>query len=298
MLDEFGMTSSLETLRAYNGDYKLPRDESENLRLSAQHYAFTRRQGWLLHPKVQEAISDIDNPQIADVACGTGIWAIEVAEKTMNSSVTGLDISDAQFPPRWTWPSNIVLDTLDLSRPIPYEHRAKYDVVHCRLLLAAGPSVDPRTWVKSFEKLLKPGGWLQWEELPYPPFIQIEPLTDATGATTCELTPITLDTVAGVVDSEYKCGWFNDFEGWMRQNSALQNVEQVDVPVHLPTAKIENDVVRRVSFILMDRLFQMMDPGKSGREKIWDESVGQFERHQREGALAGFEWIIGLASAP
>lgn len=56
-----------------DGAYKLLRGENEFIRLPMQHHHFTARQGWMLHPDVENAIKDIPNPQIADFATGAGI---------------------------------------------------------------------------------------------------------------------------------------------------------------------------------------------------------------------------------
>lgn len=62
------------SLEKPDGDkkYALPRDNADSIRLTAQHYVLVERQGWLLHPQIESALKDVPNPQIADVACGTG----------------------------------------------------------------------------------------------------------------------------------------------------------------------------------------------------------------------------------
>lgn len=285
------MVISTETLKSFSSDYKLPRNEAENLRLSSQHYCLIRRQGWLLHPKIASAISELDNPRIADVACGTGIWGFEAANQYPNSIVTGLDISDTQFPPQWTWPKNASLGIVDLTRPVPEEHRAKYDVVHCRLLVQAGPNVDPTTWIRAFESLLKPGGWLQWEEPSNPSFVRVSHVDHST-------TPIQFPALSNILRLEYKAGWLREFESWIQKNSGFQEAERIQAPVNPAVAKLENDVIRRVCVDMHGRLMQIADLDDSIRKQIDEEALYNMERINVEGDLSAFNWNVCLARAP
>lgn len=66
------------------------------------------------------------------------------------------------FPP--TTPENVILQQLDIKKPVPKELHSKYDLVHIRMLVAA---MLPSEWsivVHNVTQLLKPGGWLQWSE--------------------------------------------------------------------------------------------------------------------------------------
>lgn len=49
--------------------------------------------------------------------------------------------------------------------PVPDNLIGKYDYVHTRLLLLVVESQDPRPVLRNLRKLLKPGGYLQWDEL-------------------------------------------------------------------------------------------------------------------------------------
>lgn len=125
-------TTELGLKSTHGGDYLLTHDEAETIQLNAQRHALTARQGWRLHPKIQQAIARLEKLRIADVACGTGIWMFEVAEEFHTARVTGLDITADQFPPQWTRSTTSRLDTLDLSGQVPSKHRGNFDVVHCQ----------------------------------------------------------------------------------------------------------------------------------------------------------------------
>lgn len=80
------------------------------------------------------------------------------------ATLRGFDISQELFPVPESLPSNVELGIMDVKQPPPPEEHNRYDVVHVRLLTAA---MNPPDWdvvVRNLNRLLKPGGALQWEE--------------------------------------------------------------------------------------------------------------------------------------
>lgn len=103
---------------------------------------------------------------VADVATGTAIWPIQVARHLPTSaSLCGFDISLSQVPPRAWLPPNLELREWDIFTPLPEDCRAKYDVVHVRLLLLVLTPSTLRGVVRRLSQMLRDGGWLQWEEM-------------------------------------------------------------------------------------------------------------------------------------
>ena len=103
-------------------------------------------------------------PSIADIGTATGRFLCQIAENYPQADLRGFDISADLFPDPRSLPSNIRLSTMDVKQPPPREEHSRYDVVHVRLLIAA---MNPGEWelaVGHLQKLLKPGGVLQWEE--------------------------------------------------------------------------------------------------------------------------------------
>eukprot|EP00136_Aspergillus_niger_P009767 XP_001401990.2 methyltransferase [Aspergillus niger CBS 513.88] len=147
--------------------YRLGRDVIASTRLNLQHYIWKENIGYLLHPSIRfpnaSSNSDIS---IADVGTGTGIWLLDLHRQYPNATLHGFDISSEQYPAPGFLPSNISLRHLNILEEIPEEYVEKYDVVHARLLvqvvLQAGG--DPRPVIKNLMKLVKPGGYIQWEE--------------------------------------------------------------------------------------------------------------------------------------
>lgn len=285
------MGDPAQNLKTFSDTYQLSRGGLETLRLSCHHYCNKRRQGWLIHPQISQYISQLENPQIADVACGTGIWGLEAADTFAHATITGLDISDAQYPPSWSLPSNARLGILNLAEPVTPEHQGKYDLVHCRLLLQAGPNIDPRIWVKTFESLLKPGGWLQWEEPGLPTFCRLSQVD-------CSVTPLPLPALNKILNLIPKAGWFPDFVPWMKQNSSLQDLDKMNVPPNLSVAKLENDVIRKVSDDMLSYVLRIKDLDESIKEELRGELVDKWEGINRDGDLLSFNWMVGLGRKP
>ncbi|KAJ8059161.1 hypothetical protein OCU04_012135 [Sclerotinia nivalis] len=152
------MTSAVEE------EYLLDRSTLGSSRLYVQHWLWQRLVGCLLHPSIPIK----ENMKIADIACGTGIWLIDLAKELKESNTCvqlgGFDISAAQYPPSTLLPSNVKLDILDIFESITEELIGQYDVIHISLLCLVIRDGDPRSVLDNLLTLLKPGGYIQWKE--------------------------------------------------------------------------------------------------------------------------------------
>ncbi|GAB7349491.1 hypothetical protein MBLNU459_g0202t1 [Dothideomycetes sp. NU459] len=146
--------------------YALGRDFLAQHRLNYQHTLWRQTFGYYIHPSIPTT-SD-QTLRIADVATGSAIWLLEVAE-TLPSPTTrlsGFDISSQQYPPSTFLPSNVELGTFDMMDPAgpPAHLQGKFDIVHVRLLACIIRDNNVAPALSALIKLLKPGGYLQWEE--------------------------------------------------------------------------------------------------------------------------------------
>ncbi|KAF7712279.1 Uncharacterized protein PECH_008963 [Penicillium ucsense] len=143
--------------------YLLTRTDTEAQRLDRLYGAWQANIKYLLHP----AITVHDHACIADIGTGTAsvIWLRDLSREVPSSCQPhGFDISAAMFPDRQILPPNVTLFEQDMLQPFPEQFLGHYDVVHVRLMIVALSSDHWAMGVQNLMTLLRPGGWLQWED--------------------------------------------------------------------------------------------------------------------------------------
>ncbi|RYO92656.1 hypothetical protein DL766_008783 [Monosporascus sp. MC13-8B] len=139
-------------------------------RLHLQHFLFQNTLGHLLNPHIPSSVvADSKILKVADLGCGNGAWLIdldrELSNKGVSAQLDGYDINAVNFPASAFLPSSISLKKLDiLARPLPEEIVGVYDIVHVRAFVSIIVNSDLTPLLSTVLALLKPGGWLQWEE--------------------------------------------------------------------------------------------------------------------------------------
>ncbi|KAJ5919108.1 hypothetical protein N7466_010051 [Penicillium verhagenii] len=141
--------------------YLLKRNRAEATRLGSQHLLWKLHMKHVLHPDIPIK----ENMAIADIGAGTGIWAIEVAMQLHSSArVAAYDIADTHFPLPEYRPSNATFDVLDFLGELPSSLVGQFDVVHLRTWAFIIRDNDPSRLIQNAAKMLKPGGYIQWED--------------------------------------------------------------------------------------------------------------------------------------
>ncbi|MCJ1399344.1 hypothetical protein MMC11_002546 [Xylographa trunciseda] len=146
--------------------YILGRDSQESRRLDIQH-EFTRRwgHGRLIHPSI--LLTDLH--AVADVGTGTGIWINEVAEllnsQDRTSDFIGFDVSAEQFMPAAARVPGVKFEVHDVFKPFAEKYRGKFDLVNVRYLAYGISEKSLPSIMNSLSELLRPGGYLQWQEV-------------------------------------------------------------------------------------------------------------------------------------
>ena len=143
--------------------YVLSRNYEASSRLNYQFYLWKETLQFGLHPNV---VVPMKKPCIADVATGTAIWLTNIARTLLqDAQLDGFDINLSQCPPVPWLPVNIRLRVMDMFEDVPADLVEKYDIVHVRLVLLVVPNNDPRSIIRNLFKMLKPNGFIQWEDL-------------------------------------------------------------------------------------------------------------------------------------
>lgn len=143
-------------------------------RLHLQHFLTQNTIGYLLEPTIEEFVIGPRRSQqlkVADLACGNGIWLTELystlTRANISAQLDGFDINPISFPNPTYLPASVSLKQLDiLAKPFPVELIGVYDIVHIRAFAAivSYKGGDPAPVLSVASQLLKPGGFLQWEE--------------------------------------------------------------------------------------------------------------------------------------
>ncbi|KAF2258450.1 methyltransferase LaeA [Lojkania enalia] len=145
------------------GIYMYPCDEPEKDRMDIYHKLFLVARRDQLH---QAPIpQNWEQPRILDLGCGTGIWAIDMADRYLHAEVVGLDLVNIQpekIPPK-------------LRFRVPHDYESpwslgedSWDLIHARMACGSVSS-----WPELYQKIyshLRPGyGWIEHVEIDLEP---------------------------------------------------------------------------------------------------------------------------------
>lgn len=135
------------------GLYFFPNDESELERMDIEHHNQGLQLG-ALH------LAPLHTPQeILDLGTGSGIWAIDMADKYPSAVIIGTDLSPVQ--PTLV-PPNVRFEVDDFEEEWTFG-RDRFDLVHARFLMSS-VSDYPKLYKQAFDAI-KPGGFLEISDI-------------------------------------------------------------------------------------------------------------------------------------
>ncbi|CEJ00723.1 hypothetical protein RMCBS344292_14772 [Rhizopus microsporus] len=138
--------------------YWLPKDDSEQMRLSAQHYAVKEVFKTNVLSSVTEMLDFNRGIDILDVGCGPGAWIIDMINDYPNCRYQGCDMVDVIN--RKTMPEQLRFCTGNVVEGLPYADNT-FDFVHMRLFVLALRSDEWPKAIKEILRVTKPGGIVQ-----------------------------------------------------------------------------------------------------------------------------------------
>ncbi|ORE01241.1 S-adenosyl-L-methionine-dependent methyltransferase [Rhizopus microsporus var. microsporus] len=146
--------------------YWLPKDEEEQKRLTAQHFAIKSLYGGNVMPSVAEALDLEGGITILDVGCSSGTWIMDIVQEHPNCIYHGCDIVDVTY-------KNIDVKQFTFSlgnvtNRLPYEDNT-FDFVHMRLFVACLRKDEWTTALSEVIRVTKPGGMIQLGEFDLQP---------------------------------------------------------------------------------------------------------------------------------
>ncbi|KAI1191788.1 S-adenosyl-L-methionine-dependent methyltransferase [Nemania serpens] len=149
------------------GKYLLPCDDVECDRLDIMHKFFlVTRQHEMPNFGGLHSYPLPDQPKILDLGCGTGIWAIEMADRHGGRGrVEGWDLNMTQPE---SIPPNVSFHRRDYEDPWRDVEPNSFDIIHMRLL---NGSVEnwPRLYSQVFRHLKPGSGYLEQVEIDWRP---------------------------------------------------------------------------------------------------------------------------------
>ncbi len=149
-------------------DYLLPKGKREAARLDLQH--------WILAEGLGDAVlAPVTQPnEVLDVACGSGIWLLEVARRFPQARITGIDLDlkpleilRAKLGPAGKFPKRLRFERADARQPLPLAANT-FAYVHSRHLSPFMPLATWLPYVRELARVAAPGGWIELLESELP----------------------------------------------------------------------------------------------------------------------------------
>lgn len=167
------MTSSNSIYTLNSGEFGVESD-----RLHFQHNVFLELTGTICPAAAWKSLPD--NPHVADIGTGTGIW-LRAASDTLaqhgkeGAILDGFDMDNTKFLDPSSLGKNVSFYVQNVLEPFPQNFLGKYDMVHVRLLMYGLKEGEWAPVLQNLVTLLKPGGWLFWEETGYTSWASVPP---------------------------------------------------------------------------------------------------------------------------
>ena len=132
--------------------YMFNRVHQDSARLVVQHWLWTHRLKYVLHPTIP---THNEHLRVADIGTANAVWITELGPlMPPTTRFDGFDISDDYFPAKELLSSNVSLHVLDALGDVPDDLVGQYDIVHIRAFVVIVRNNDPVRLLSNLIKLL------------------------------------------------------------------------------------------------------------------------------------------------
>jgi len=132
----------------------LPTDAQERVRLDFQSYVLRAA----LHSNTLAPVRDPES--VLDVGCGSGRWALEIAQTYPASYVLGVDLVPPSLDDMTDRPHNLTFAQVNLFDGLPFSDGV-FGYVHQRLLYLALPITAWPEVIGELARITSSGGWVE-----------------------------------------------------------------------------------------------------------------------------------------
>jgi hypothetical protein len=140
--------------------------------------------------------------------------------------LVGLDVQSNHYPVPEHLPENITLGILDaIAEDVPVEHIGVYDVVHIRAFGSVVREDNPVPVIKNAYKMLKPGGYIQWDDMDGDSFKAVAP---GSNPKDLNISTVATEDMVATAMQFYKSG-ANLKYSWLRRLRSLFEQEGFEV---------------------------------------------------------------------
>ncbi|KAI4265718.1 MAG: hypothetical protein L6R38_009222 [Xanthoria sp. 2 TBL-2021] len=146
-----------------------------SIRLASQHLLWKNHLGFLLHPTVALDVQP-ETFQVAEIGTRTGLWLLDMAKRLPNIQIDGFAIDTSSVPPPQWLPPNVTIRRVEsYTTDLAPNGQSTYDVIRISNLGASIEDNDPGSVVKNAMAMLKPGGYIEWDELDTAHYSVVKP---------------------------------------------------------------------------------------------------------------------------
>lgn len=154
--------------RRFVAGYILPKGPHEAARLDLQHTLLKQGLGG-------NCFAPLDHPaRILDMACGSGIWMLEMARQFPKAALVGVDsdlkplrVLQAKLGKQQQFPGNCTFQQGDALQPLPFAD-GHFSYTHSRLVAAFLPLAGWPGYVRELARVTATGGYVELLESPLP----------------------------------------------------------------------------------------------------------------------------------